>query len=246
MDGLNLSIPVLRIRTRHHPSVLTRIGADGITPLRGPVMNPTPSNTPEEPTEGEMTTSFQLSIGWKQLPNGGRKIGTVAYLLDATVPEFAVDQYVLIFDVRVAAMGCVWPSSRSQPRWGGRNAIALAYGLAPHMPWLEPAGSVLLGILAAEATVAGDLGFMRDLIEDLDILRNWGRTKPGDFSTANQRRIEAVNWAYHEFSHGRWFSKAKLAEHLDSVGLGADAGNLARDIFKLPGVRMMPRQPRRR
>ena len=114
------------------------------------------------------------------------------------------------------------------------------------MPWLEPAGSVLLGALAGEATVAGDLGFMRNLIEDIDALRDWSRTKPDKLSDANQRRIEAVNWAYHEIRNGRWFSKAELAEHLARAGLGTDAGNLARDIFKLPGLQGTPRQPRRR
>ena len=218
--------------------------AANITQLHGPLMTPTSSNIPEEPTEWE--TLYQLSIGWKKLPNGGRKVGTVSFLLDITVPKIDLNQYIVIFDLRVAAMRCVWPSSRSQARWGGRGTIALAHGFAPHMPWFEPLGSVLLGILAGEATVAGDLGFMRNLIEDLDTLKKWSQTKPNDFSLANQRRIEAVNWAYREFHNGRLFSKAKLAEHLASVGLGADAGNLARDIFKLPGIHRVPRQPRRR
>jgi hypothetical protein len=111
---------------------------------------------------------------------------------------------------------------------------------------MEPGGSALLGVLAREATVGGDLGFMRNLIEDIDALRNWSRTKPDKISDANLRRIEAVNWAFHEIRNGRWFSKAGLAEHLDRAGLGTDAGNLARDIFKLPGIQATPRQPRRR
>ena len=207
-------------------------------------MTLTSSNTPEEPTEWE--TSYQLSLGWKKLPTGGRKVNSVSFLLDITVPQVDMGQYIVTFDLRVAAMRCVWPSSRSQARWGGRATIALAYGLAPHMPWFKPAGSVLLGILAAEATVSGDLGFMRALIEDLDTLRKWSRKKRDDFSVANQRRIEAVNWAYHEIKNEHWFSKAELTEHLDRVGLGTDPGNLARDIFKLPGLHRTPKQPRRR
>jgi hypothetical protein len=224
-----------------------RIGTDGITQLRDPVMNPTSSNTPEEPSAWEATASFQLMIDWKAVASGGRKIGTVGFQLNIReLPKVALEQALLMLDLRVAALRCVWPSSRIQARWGGRSAITLAHGLAPHMSWLEPGGSEFLGILAREATVAGDLGFMRNLIEDIDTLRNWRRTKPDKISAANQRRIEAVNWAFHEIWHGRWFSKAGLAEHLDRAGLGTDAGNLARDIFKLPGIQATPRQPRRR
>ena len=224
-----------------------RTGTGGITPLRDSVMTQSSSNTPEEPVSWEATASFQLMIGWKDLPNGGRKIGTVGFQLNVReLPKVALEQLMLMIDLRVAALRCVWPTSRSQARWGVRSTIAMAHGLAPHMPWFESAGSVLLGILAGEATVAWDMGFMHNLIEDIDALRNWSRTKPDKFSAANQRRIEAVNWAFHEIRNGRWFSKAGLAEHLDRAGLGTDAGNLARDIFKLPGIHLTPRQPRRR
>jgi len=209
-------------------------------------MTQTSSNTPDEPTAWEATTSYELVIDWKGLANGGRKIDRVGFKLNTKLPKIALDQYVLMTNLRDAALRCVWPASRSQPRWGGRSTIAMTHGLAPHMPWLESGGSALLGRLAWEATVAGDLGFMRNLIEDIDALRNWGRTKPDDFSAANQRRIEAVNWAFHEIRNGRWFSKAQLTVHLDRAGLGTDAGNLARDIFKLPGIHLTPRQPRRR
>ena len=213
----------------------------------GPVMTPPSSNTPEELIAWEATASFHLMIGWKELANGGRKIDTVGFQLNVReLPKVALEQAILMFDLRIAALRCVWPSSRVQARWGGRGAITLAHGLAPHMSWMEPGGSALLGVLAREATVAGDLGFMRNLIEDIDALRNWSRTKPDKISDANLRRIEAVNWAFHEIRNGRWFSKAGLAEHLDCAGLGTDAGNLARDIFKLPGIQATPRQPRRR
>jgi hypothetical protein len=186
-------------------------------------------------------------IGWKELAKGGRKIASVGFHLNTRdLPKVALEQFLLMIDLRVAALRCVWPSSRIQARWGGRAAITMAHGFAPHMSWLEPGGSALLGVLAREATVAGDLGFMRNLIEDIDALRNWSRTKPDRMSAANQRRIEAVNWAFHEIQQGRWFSKAELSEHLDRAGLGTDAGNLARDIFKLPGMNQTPKQPRRR
>ena len=97
-------------------------------------------------------------IGWKELASGGRKIGTVAFQLNIReLPKIALEQLMLMIDLQVAALRCVWPSSRSQARWGGRNAVTLAHGLAPHMSWVEPTGGVLLGVLAAEATVAGDL-----------------------------------------------------------------------------------------
>jgi hypothetical protein len=195
----------------------------------------------------EATVSFQLMIGWKELANGLRKVNAVGFKVAIKeLPAVALDQCILMTELRTAALRCVWPSSRSQARWGGRCVIALAHGLAPHLPWVEPSSGSLLGVLAREATVAGDLGFMRDLIEDIDGLRKWSRMKPGRISAANQRRIEAVNWAFHEIRQGRWFSKAQLAEHLDRAGLGGDAGNLARDIFKLPGIQRTPRQPRRR
>jgi len=195
----------------------------------------------------EATISFQLFIGWKDAANGLRKIKSVGFKMNIHgLPKVALDQAILMIELRTAALRCVWPSSRSQVRWGGRAVIALAHGLAPHLPWVEPSGGELLGVLAKEATMAGDLGFMRDLIEDIDALRKWSRTKPGRISAANQRRIEVVNWAFHEIRQGRWFSKAQLAEHLDRAGLGTDAGNLARDIFKLPGIERTPRQPRRR
>jgi hypothetical protein len=212
----------------------------------GPVMTPTSSNTPEESIAWEATTSYELVIDWKGLANGGRKIDRVGFKLNTKLPKVALDQFVLMINLRDAALRCVWPLSRSQARWGGRSIIAMAHGLAPHMSWMEPGGSALLGVLAREATVAGDLGFMRNLIEDIDALRNWSRTKPDKISDANLRRIEAVNWAFHEIRNGRWFTKAGLAEHLDCAGLGTDAGNLARDIFKLPGIQATPRQPRRR
>lgn len=195
----------------------------------------------------EVTASFQLMIGWKEVANGLRKINSVGFQLNIQgLPKVALEQSILMIELRTAALRCVWPSSRSQARWGGRGVIALAHGLAPHLPWVEAGGGDLLGVLAREATVAGDLGFMRNLIEDIDALRKWSRTKPGKISAANQRRIEAVNWAFHEIRQGRWFFKAQLAEHLDRAELGADAGNLARDIFKLPGIQRTPRQPRRR
>jgi hypothetical protein len=202
---------------------------------------------PEEPAKWEATASFQLMIEWKSIPNGGRKIGSVGYYLNIKdLPKVALEQSILMMDLRVAALRCVWASSPIQARWGARGAIAMAHGLAPHMPWLEPGGGGLLRILAGEATVAEDLGFMRNLTEDIDTLRTWSRTKPDKMSAANQRRIEAVNWAFHEIQQGRWFSKSELSEHLDRAGLGADAGNLARDIFKLPGINQTPKQPRRR
>ena len=197
---------------------------------------------PEEPARWEATASFQLRIERKGIPNGGRKIGAVGFNLNIKdLPKVALEQSILMIDLRVAALRCVWPSSRIQARWGGRSVIAMAHGLAPHMPWLEPGDGGLLRILAGEATLAGDLGFMRNLTEDLDTLRTWNRTKPDKMSAANQRRIEAVNWAFDEIRNGRWFSKAELSEHLDRAGLGTDAGNLARDIFTLPGMNRTPK-----
>jgi hypothetical protein len=210
-------------------------------------MNPHRPNNPKGQASWEATTSFQLMVGWKEQANGGRKIATVAFQMNVQgLPRTAVDQFLLMIDLRVAALRCVWPSTTIQARWGGRSAIALAHGLAPHLSWLEPAGGALLGVLAKEATMAGDLGFMRNLMEDIDTLRDFSRTKPDKLSTANQRRIEAVNWAFHEIRNGRRFSKAELSEHLDRAGLGTDAGNLARDIFKLPGINQTPKQQRRR
>jgi hypothetical protein len=195
----------------------------------------------------EATMSFELLIGWKDVANGLRKVNSVGFKLEIKgLPKVALDQTILMIELRTAALRCVWPSSRSQARWGGRGVIALVHGLAPHLPWVEPGGGDLLGVLASGATMAGDLGFMRNLIEDIDALRKWSRTKPGRISAANQRRIEAVNWAFHEIQQARWFTKAQLAEHLDRAGLGGDAGNLARDIFTLPGIQRTPRQPRRR
>ena len=210
-------------------------------------MTQTSSNTPDEPTAWEATVSFEILIDWKALPDGGRKIDRVGFKINIReMPKIALDQVSLMLDLRLAALRCVWPFSRSQARWGGRNTVLLAHGLAPHMPWLEPGPVGLLGVLACEATVAGDLGYMRNLIEDIDTLKQWSRTKSDKLSAANQRRIEAVNWAFHEIWHARWFTKAELAEHLARAGLGTDAGNLARDIFSLPGIKPTPRQPRRR
>lgn len=247
MDGLILSIPVLRIGTRHHHTVRSRIGADGITQLRGYVMNPTPSNSPEEPIPWEAMASFRFAVVWQKLANGGRKIVTLAFWLKIReLPNIAAEQAILLVDLRAAAVCCAWPPSKSSARWGGRTIIAWAYGLGPHLPWIEPAGSKLLRNLAAEATMAGDLGFMRNFIDDIQILMTWSRTNIENMSTANQRRIAAVNWAVHEIRNGRWFSKAELAEHLDRAGLGTDAANLARDIFKMPGFCATPKQLRRR
>jgi hypothetical protein len=210
-------------------------------------MTPPRQNPSGDEISWEATASFQLMIGWKEIANGGRKIASVGFQLNTReLPEIALEQVLLLIDLRVAALRCVWPSSRIQARWGGRGAITLAHGLAPHMSWLETGGSELLGVLAREATVAGDLGFMRNLLEDIETLRTWSRMKPDKFSAANQRRIEAVNWAFHEIRKGHWFSKAELSEHLDRAGMGTDAGNLARDIFKLPGINQTPKQPRRR
>lgn len=195
----------------------------------------------------EVTTSFQLELGWRQLASSERRVRSVGFQSSTKdLPKAALEQFHLMMELRTAALRCVWGKSRVQARWGARAAVAMTHGLAPHLPWFEAAGGRLLGIVAGEATVMGDLAFMRNLIEDIDSLRSWSRTNFDKMSSANQRRIEAVNWAFEEVRQGRWFSKAKLAEHLDRAGLGADAGNLARDIFKLPGLKVSPKQARRR
>lgn len=191
--------------------------------------------------------SFQLELGWKRLPGGERRVRTVGFQTEVKeLPKAALEQWYLLVELRVAALRCVWSRSRVQARWGGRGTLALAYGLAPHLPWFEGGGARLLGILAGEATVMGDLGFMRALIEDMEALREWRRTERAKMSSANQRRIEAVNRAFQEIRQGRWFTKAQLSEHLDRAGLGTDAANLARSIFGLPGLKFTPKQPRRR
>lgn len=191
--------------------------------------------------------SFQLELGWKRLPGGERRVRTVGFHTEVKdLPKAALEQWHLLVELRVAALRCVWPGSRLQARWGARSALALAHGLAPHLPWFEGGGARLLGILAGEATVMGDLGFMRALIEDMEAQRQWRRTERAKMSSANQRRIEAVNRAFDEIRQGRWFTKAQLSEHLDRAGLGTDAANLARSIFGLPGLKFTPKQPRRR
>lgn len=191
--------------------------------------------------------SLQLQLGIKKLPNGEHRIKSVGFHTEVKdLPKSALEQWYLMLELRAAALRCVWPESRSQARWGARSTLAMAHGLAPHLPWFEAGGSRLLGILAGEATVMGDLDFMRALAEDLGALRTWRRTGFAGMSAADQRRIEAVNWAFGEIREGRWFTKARLAEHLDRAGLGTDAANLARHIFKLPGLSFTPRQPRRR
>ena len=200
-----------------------------------------------EPVRWEVTMTLQLEVGWKQLPNGERRVGKVGFRMEAKdLPKPALEQWYLLTELRVAALRCVWPASRVQARWGARSTLAMTHGLAPHLPWFEGGGARLLGILAGEATVMGDLGFMRALIDDMETLRKWRRTDPAKMSTANRRRIEAVTRAFDEIRHGRWFTKAQLSEHLDRAGLGTDAAHLARDIFKLPGLSLTPKQPRRR
>ena len=121
-------------------------------PLKAPKDSSIPSKdrvlSPEESIAWEATTSYELVIDWKGLANGGRKIDRVGFKLNTKLPKVAQDQFVLMINLRDAALRCVWPLSRSQARWGGRRIIAMAHGLAPHMSWMEPGGSALLGILS--------------------------------------------------------------------------------------------------